>query len=277
MPVRLLLRGAARSGQSSTDAVERVVGDLTGGCHAGLAKDLCRDVDVVYHLAGLAHTHATAEAYTAVNVTATRRLAEAAREAGVRRFVFVSSAKAGLPEARAGLYGAAKAAAEQQLLSLAAETAMELVILRPALIYGGEVKGYLRWLSRWVEAGLPAPPEGGARAMIARDDLVALMLVLRAATLQTPATLTVTDGECYSAARLHRAMVAARGRKTRLPGPPRWLWRVAASTLDLARRRPRGETWERLQGEEYVEASDLPGLTGFAPTLRFEDVVGAGR
>jgi UDP-glucose 4-epimerase len=273
IPVRLLLRSAAHFEQYNTGAIECVAGDLT----EDFPQDLCRDVDVVYHLAALAHTHASAAAYTDVNVTATRRLAEAARDAGARRFVFISSVKAALPEGRCGPYGASKAAAEQQLLAVARETALELVILRPALIYGGDVRGYLRWLSRWVDAGLPAPPEGGARAMIARDDLVSLLLRLRTASLQTPSTLTVADGERYTAARLHRAMAAARRKKIVLPSPPRPLWRIAASALDMARRRPRGETWERLQGREFVEASDLPGLTGFSPTLRFEDVAGEGR
>ena len=76
IPVRLLLRSAAHFEQYNTGAIECVAGDLT----EDFPQDLCRDVDVVYHLAALAHTHASAAAYTDVNVTATRRLAEAARD-----------------------------------------------------------------------------------------------------------------------------------------------------------------------------------------------------
>lgn len=239
---------------------------------AGVPGDALRDVSTVYHLAGLAHRGASAADYEAINVDAALRLAEAAADAGARCFLFVSSVKAGLVGAAEGSYAASKARAEALLLEMAAARAMSVVIVRPALVYGGPVRGYLRWLQRWVAARLPAPPPGGGRPMIARDDLVALMVRFKDWERTLPEPIIVHDGEQYSALRLYHALCAAQRRGPWLPSPPAALWRAAAGLADRVTGQPSGSNWGRLQGiEDYG-----PALRGspfdFQPRLCFEDV-----
>lgn len=256
---------------------------------SGLPAQALNEIDAVYHLAGLAHERSTPQAYRTLNVDATVRLAREAAEAGVRRFIFLSSVKASLApdpavdssasapntsvDASLHPYAASKADAECALRELAATTSMDVVLLRPALVYGGEARGYLRLLERWVHARLPEPPAGGCRSMIARDDLVRLLLQLHDCEIASPLTLVATDGQRYSARRLHQALANALGKPALLPTPPRWLWRGACRAADLLLRAPAGASWQRLQGEEYHQASDLPALCSFRPALQFEDVV----
>jgi nucleoside-diphosphate-sugar epimerase len=269
IPTRAVVhRGEAPAGFAGP-AGECLRADIT----RGLSASAMAGVDTVYHLAGLAHQRATDAEYAALNVDATIALAQAAAEAGVRRFVYLSSVKAALPPPDAGAYGRSKAAAEQELRALAASSDLEIAIVRPALVYGGPVRGYLALLRRWVELRLPAPPPGGERAMVSRGDLVALLLRLHQRPLQSPLCVTVTDGERYSARRLHRALCDALGKPPWLPSPPAVLWRGGARLADLLVREEAGSTWRRLQGSEYVERSDLQQLVGFVPAERFEDTL----
>lgn len=246
----------------------------------GFPESALEDIDTVFHLAGLAHSRETPAAYRTINVEATVSLARAAMAAGVRRLVFLSSVKAALAAAApatADDYARSKADAETALLSLAQGGAMDVFIVRPALVYGGEHGGYLRWLERWVQAHLPAPPEGGERAMVAREDLVRLLVMLQQACLASPATLTLTDGQSYSAQRLHRALCDARGLRPWLPSPPPAVWKLACRVGDLVSGQAAGASWRRLQGAEPHRGTDLDALLGFRIQRSFEDVVrGAG-
>jgi UDP-glucose 4-epimerase len=239
---------------------------------AGVPGDALRDVSTVYHLAGLAHRGASAADYEAINVGAALRLAEAAADAGVSCFLFVSSVKAGLAGAAEGSYGASKARAETLLLELAAARAMSVVVVRPALVYGGPVRGYLRWLQRWVAARLPAPPPGGGRPMIARDDLVDLLVQLKDWGRTLPDPIIVHDGEHYSALRLYNALCAAQRRGPLLPSPPVALWRAATGLADRVTGQPSGSNWARLQGVEDYGPALRGSPVDFQPRLRFEDV-----
>lgn len=240
------------------------------------------DVSVVFHLAGLAHSRATAAAYREINVDATARLAEQAAAAGVTRFVFLSSVKAAIaddPEAcvAADNYARSKLNAERALMKISATTDMEIVVLRSALVYGSAAKGYLHLLERWVRMRLPSPPCGGRRSMIARDDLVQILLRLGQCSIDTPGNapmaLVATDGQCYSARRLHAALVAARHRGPWLPSPPSAAWRWGCHIVDLVSGQASGSSWARLQGEEVYTSSDFMALCGYAPRFNFEDVL----
>jgi nucleoside-diphosphate-sugar epimerase len=131
------LRALVRSprAQQFSDLVKVVRGDLE---NAAALKDLTKSADVVVHVAG-----AISGDYVRVNVDGTRRLFEAADKAGVRRFVYVSSITARLPEISA--YAASKRAAEEFLQN--AKTDMEIVILRPSAIYGPGDKATLPLLT----------------------------------------------------------------------------------------------------------------------------------
>lgn len=278
-------RGLAPAGVAGAEALRCALPE-------GLDRLSLNDVDVVYHLAGIAHQQADEQAYRRVNLDASVALAQRALDAGVRRFIFVSSVKAAqlsvntvrsstsatvgsetnAVSAVAIDYARSKALAEQQLHALCRDTAMQLVVVRPALIYAARSPGHLRWLRRWAELRLPELPVGGARSMIARDDLVRLLILLATAEIDSPMQLTVTDGERYSAARLHRAFVAALGRPPLVKRLPRWVWASAASALDFVRGEPQGTTWHRLAGDEIFESEGLDAL-GFSPRYRFESTL----
>jgi len=125
-------------------------------------------VDVVVHLAAIAHRAGSEAQIRRVNVDATRRLAEAAA-GSVRRFVFLSSVKVHGEDSGAGAYseadalrpedsyGRAKLEAEQALTSIATTNAMEVVLIRPPLVYGPRVKANFLRLLRWIDSGLPLP------------------------------------------------------------------------------------------------------------------------
>ena len=96
---------------------------------------------------------------------------------------------------------------------------------------------------------------------------------MRAVQPASPVTLTVSDGERYSARRLHAALCKALNRSPWLPSPPRAVWRVLARGADLLSGLPRGATWQRLKGEERVVASDLSLVPGYAPRETFESAL----
>lgn len=264
-------------------------------------------VDVVYHLAGIAHQQADAADYRRVNVDMSRQLAERALAAGVRRFVFLSSVKAigassagpandrpandrsandrsggdnprhesptndGLADAELD-YALSKALAERALNAVCNGQSMELLVLRPALVYSADAPGHLGWLRRWASLRLPGPPQGGARSMVARDDLVRLLVLL--ATCDCLAgPLTLTDGERYSTARIHAAFVRRLERSPLLPALPRPFWKMLAGFADRARGEPSGTHWGRLVDDDLYPSEGLDTL-GFSPSLTFERCLG---
>ena len=184
--------------------------------------------EVVVHLAGVAHTRADEAVYQAVNVDATLRLAEAAARAGVRRFVFVSSIKvngeatppdrpfraADVP-APVDAYGRSKWRAEQ---ALARVPELEVVVVRPPLVYGPGVRANFLRLLQLVDSGLPLPFASvrNRRSLIFVGNLVSLLM--RCATLPGCGgkTLLAADGEGLSTPELVRRMAVALGRPARL-------------------------------------------------------------
>lgn len=236
-----------------------------------------KDVDAVIHLAGIAHQRADADTYRRVNIDGTVALARQALEAGVRRFLFVSSVKAQGPAPdsadRSPLdYGGSKLLAEEALQALCADTPMRLIIVRPALVYDAELTGHLRWLQRWVSLHMPRPPAGGERSMIGRGDLIEILIALLRIDGELPGFLTVTDGQRYSTRRLHEALAQAAGRRFRLPSPPTALWRFGGGVLDRLRGEVPGSLWQRLTGDECYVSDDLTRFLA-QPPRSFEQVL----
>lgn len=247
--------------------------------------------DTVLHLAGIAHQRAPADRHAAVNEAASIALAQRAANDGVARFVFLSSVKAmGLsvtaePRAEstvgqpATAYARSKRRAELALTRLAAESPMQLAILRPALVYGAGVGGNLATLASWVRRGLPLLPEAGARSMVSRDDLVRLLVVLAsrdAAPLPAGGALwNVTDGEAYSTRRLMLAFAAAMQRPAPRMTLPLACWRLLAACADLRQGAAIGTTSTALLGTELYDGRAVCSATGWRARQRFEDVAPA--
>lgn len=184
--------------------------------------------------------------YRQVNVSGTLTVARAAAAAGVKRFVFISSIKVngeGTPPGRpfladdtpgpADAYGVSKLEAEQALTKLASATGMEVVIVRPPLIYGPGVKGNFSTLAKLVEAGIPLPLGAvkNKRSLVGIDNLVSLVTRCIEHPAAANRVFLATDGEDLSTAELLRKLAVARGRPCRLISVPTRLLHVGATLV----------------------------------------------
>lgn len=216
-------------------------------------------VDRVVHAAARAHVPRDAApdplaAYRRINVDGTVRLARQAAEAGVRRFIFISSVKvhgeetmpgrpftAGDAPAPVDAYGISKSEAEDGLRRIAMGTALEVVIIRPPLIYGPGAVANVRTMMRWLWRGVPLPLGAirNRRSLVAVANLVDLIRVCLHHPAAAGRTFLVSDGEDLSTTDLLRRMARALNVPARLVPVPQWMvaWGARLSgRRDLARR-----------------------------------------
>lgn len=248
-------------------------------------NDVLQGVEVVFHLAGIAHQQAPEAAYAALNEKATLELARRCAAAGVARFVFLSSVKAMGAPAGSGerseaectpptdFYGRSKCRAEKALMAEFAAGQMSVIILRPALVYGGSAKGNLALLAKGIKAGLPRPPELGARSMVAVDDLVDLLCIVAREPVQAVQIWIVTDGQHYSTRLVYDQLRAAAGKGVGIAWLPTAGWRAAAALLDCQPGRAREATFDKLFGTELYSNRAVLESTSWRPRLRLEHVV----
>jgi nucleoside-diphosphate-sugar epimerase len=244
--------------------------------------DILKGVRAVVHLA--ARTHVTKEsgrgslvAYRRANVDVTQRLAEAAAASGVRRFVFVSSIKVNgetspqsafseraIP-APLDAYGTTKWEAERALHRIAVNTGLEIVILRPPLVYGPGVKGnFLRLLSA-VQRGLPLPfgAVRNRRSMIYVENLASAIVLCLSRPEAANQTFLVSDGEDVSTPQLIRRMAQALGVPPRLlPIPP--------MILDAASPLFQTAAVDRLIGSLYLDIAKIRKILGWCPVCTLD-------
>jgi nucleoside-diphosphate-sugar epimerase len=200
----------------------------------------------IVHLAAHVHkrrdrAHGSASALWRVNVEGTEALARAAARSGVRRFVFLSSIKVNGeytlgrpfseqdPIAPVDEYGASKAEAEARLRKIAADTGMEVVILRPPLVYGPGVKANFLSLLKAVDAGLPLPLSSidNRRSLIYVGNLVSAIEISLTHPAAANRTFLVADGEDVSTPELARRLARSLGVSPRLIPMPVWMLRLA--------------------------------------------------
>lgn len=244
-------------------------------------------VACVVHLAGRAHVMRDRAAdplneFRRVNVDGTLALARQAAAAGVRRFVFVSSIKvngeataAGRPftgqDAPAPLdaYGISKWEAEQALRALAADTGMEVVIVRPVLVYGPGVKANFRSLMAWLAHGwfLPLGALHNRRSLVALDNLIDLLVACVSHYAAAGQTFLVSDGEDLSTTELLRRLGAALGKPARLLPVPTALLIGAAHVLG------RAVVAQRLCGSLQVDISHTREVLGWTPPISVDEAL----
>lgn len=258
--------------------VQAQVGDLTPSTDWSVALN---GVFGVVHCAARVHVMKDAatdplDEYRRVNVQGTLNLARQAAAAGVRRFVFVSSIKVNGEATQPGHrftaddvpapldpYGVSKLEAEQGLRELEVRTGMEVVIVRPPLVYGPGVKANFAAMMRWLARGVPLPLGSikNKRSMVARDNLVDLLVTCLTHPSAAGQTFLVSDGEDVSTTDLLRRTGLAMGKSTRLLSVPPGLLQFAAAMLGK-----RGVA-QRLCGSLQVDIEKTRRVLGWQPPL----------
>jgi len=273
---------ANRTADARAQMISHVMGEISAA--ADYIPALAT-VDVVIHCAAQVHVMNNSanngiDIYRDINVDGTLHLARQSIAAGVKRFIFISSIKvngesttnrqpfnhASLP-APEDNYGRSKQAAEAGLLQLAANTGMELVIIRPALVYGLGVKGNFRSLLTVAEKNLPLPlgAINNQRSMVALDNLVDLIITCITHPHAANQTFLVSDDQDISTTQLLEMMTRAAGKFPRLlVVPMSWLRLVGKLTGKQA-------VIERLCGDLQVDISHTKKKLGWQPPISVDE------
>jgi nucleoside-diphosphate-sugar epimerase len=241
--------------------------------------------EAVVHLAARVHemvdnaTDPLTE-FRRVNVEGTLNLARQAIAAGLRRFVFISSIKVNGESTPLGQafvaddvaapqdpYSISKYEAELGLRRLAAESAMEVVIIRPPLVYGPGVKANFQNMICWLKRGVPLPlgTIHNKRSLVALDNLVDLIITCLDHPTAANQTFLVSDGEDLSTTELLRRMGLALGRPARLLPVPVSLLKVGAAVLG------RRDMAQRLCGSLQVDITKTRTLLGWNPPISVDE------
>lgn len=241
--------------------------------------------DAIVHLAARAHVLKDGAAdplvaFREVNLQLSLACAEAAIGAGVRRFVFVSSVgvhgnqtdskpfAANDDLAPCTPYAQSKMEAERALKALCTGTEMELVVVRPPLVYGPRAPGNFASLLRALRRGLPLPlgaVTANRRSLVALDNLVDLLLTCIHHPAAAGEAFLVSDGEDLSTADLLLRMGKALGHPAKLvPVPPRLLHWCAVML-------GKGDTAQRLLGNLQIDITHTRQTLGWTPPISVDE------
>ncbi|MDD4929271.1 MAG: SDR family oxidoreductase [Gallionella sp.] len=271
------VRAAVRSANAGLDDCEReIVGAIDGKTDWSAALSC---VDTVIHLAARVHVMHDDSAdplaeFCKVNVAGTERLARSAAAVGVKRFVYVSSIKVN-GEATDGVrrfsetdipdpqdpYGVSKWEAEQALHRVAKETGLEVVMVRPPLVYGAGVKGNFAQMLKVLAKGIPLPLASveNLRSLIYVGNLADALILCATHPAAAGQTYLVSDGEDVSTPDLLRQLGGAMGHPARLLPFPQALLKLAG------RMTGRADQVERLSGSLQVDSSKIRRELNWTP------------
>ncbi len=288
----LLRRGesviaALRSASAVAEGLDEiVVGEIGGDTDW---RDALRDVDVVIHLAARVHVMKDTAAdplaeFLKVNLSGTENLARQAVQAGVKRLVYVSSVKvngestvANHPYSESDQpapqdpYGISKWRAEQALQRIAHKTGLEVVIVRPPLVYGAGVKGNFISLMSAINKGLPLPLAGAKnlRSLLYVGNLVDALVACATHTKAAGQTYLLSDGEDVSIGMLVEKIAAALGRKNHSFYFSPSLLRAAAGVVGKSAQA------DRLFGPLRVDSQKIRSELGWHPPFTLQQGIGA--
>ncbi|MGE8154662.1 UDP-glucose 4-epimerase family protein [Pseudomonas vancouverensis] len=262
---------------------ERVVYELD----KGLPIEALKGIDTIVHAAARVHVMKSSSsddlsAFRKANVEGTLKLARGAAEAGVRRFIFISSVKVNGEQTFPGRpylatdtpapidpYGISKAEAESALRTLAADTGLEVVIIRPPLVYGPGVKANFQKMLGWVHSRLPLPfgSISNQRSLVALENLLDLIVHCIRHPGAPGNTFLVSDGEDLSTTQLLQRVARALGVHSALIPVPE---RLLIVCLILLGKRALAT---RLCGSLQVDISNTRELLGWAPPVSSEQAL----
>ncbi|KAA0933461.1 hybrid nucleoside-diphosphate sugar epimerase/sugar transferase [Psychrobacter sp. ANT_H59] len=245
-----------------------------------LSTDIFKDIDVVIHTAARVHVMDDKSAdplteFRKLNVEGTLNLARQAVEVGVKRFIFISSIKVNGEGTELGKpytedskpnptdpYGISKYEAEQGLLKLAETTPLEVVIIRPTLVYGENVKGNFQSLIKWTYKGIPLPIGGikhNLRSLVSVDNLTDFIITCIEHKDAKNQVFLISDDDDISTADLLDGIAKGLGLTNRaLPIPASMINKAAAVV-------GKSGVAQRLSGSLQVDISKAKTLLGWKP------------
>ena len=238
------------------------------------------NVDVIIHLAARVHvmqeTHTDPlSAFRAVNTEGTLNLAKQAVTAGVKRFVYLSTIKVNGEQTfevpfnaddssnPQDPYAVSKFEAEQQLMELGEKTGIEIVIIRPPLVYGPGVKGNFKRLIGLISKSIPLPFSriNNSRSLVSLQNLCSLINVCLTHPKAVKEVFLVSDGDDLSTSELFERIALATGKKSRLFYLPEILLRLLFFMLN------RSSEYERLFGSLQVDISKNNTILDWHPEV----------
>jgi len=280
LTVRAALRRETPGFPAKIEVVQ--VGELNGATNWRVALS---GVDIVLHTAARAHIlneiagDPLAE-FRQVNVCGTLALAQQAVQAGVKRFIFISSIGVNGNQSSRPFtvedvpsptepYAVSKYEAELALHQLATETGMEVVIIRPPLVYGPNAPGNFGRLIKTVSKGIPLPLGAihNRRSLVALDNLVDLLVTCIDHPAAANQTFLVSDGEDLSTTELLRRMGNALGKPARLLPVPSWLLETGAGLLG------KQALSQRLCGSLQVDISKTREILNWTPPVSVDEAL----
>ncbi|MCC7701834.1 SDR family oxidoreductase [Janthinobacterium sp. GW460P] len=269
--------------RKASNPAQLAVGELSATTDWSQALAGC---DAVIHLAARVHVmNDTSDdpltAFRAVNVAASVHLARQAAQHGVKRFVFVSSVKvngeatgtrpftafdAGAPQ---DPYGQSKLEAELALKEVALATGLELVIVRPPLVYGPGVRANFMRLMQLAKIGLPLPLGAihNQRSMVALDNLVDLLILCCRHPAAPGQTFMVSDDHDVSIGELLRMLASGMGKRTWLMPVPAGLIQRCAALLG------KKAVADRLLGSLQVDIAHTKATLGWKPVPDIQESI----
>ncbi|MDB3895718.1 SDR family oxidoreductase [Alphaproteobacteria bacterium] len=218
--------------------------------------------------------------YRRTNVDGTLNLARQAATAGVKRFIFLSSIKVNGEETKIGRpfdaddmanalddYGVSKAEAENGLLKISSDTGMEVVIIRPPLVYGPNVKGNFAKLSALIAKGVPLPLAmvKNQRSFIAIDNLVDLIITCINHPKAANQIFLASDGQDLSTPELLNGIAKAMGRNIKLFPLPSSLLSLGAAMIG------KKDEANRLLGSLQLDISKTRDVLDWSPVIDVEE------
>jgi nucleoside-diphosphate-sugar epimerase len=278
-----IVRAAVRVYNNGLDDIEQtVVCAIDNVTDWSVALD---NIETVIHLAARVHVMNDTSVdplaeFRKVNVDGTLNLARQAASAGVKRFIFISSVKVNGEHTEAGkpfteevaanpqdAYGISKLEAEQGLLKIAQETGMEVVIIRPPLVYGAGVKANFASMMHALKRGVPLPLGAihNKRSFVYVGNLVSMIMRCIDHPAAANQVFMVSDGHDVSTTELLRRCAVALRVKARLLPVPQKLLEFAAALLG------KRDVAQRLCGNLQVDITKARTTLGWTPPISVAD------
>jgi nucleoside-diphosphate-sugar epimerase len=278
-PMRVAVRHTGATVPGVDIATIDAIGPHTLWSHA------LQDCETVVHLAARAHVMREKASdplasYRSVNTAGTLHLARQAAASGVRRFIFLSSIKVNGEATVPGQafraddtarpqdpYGTSKWEAEQGLQQIAQDTGLEVVVIRPPLVYGPGVKANFAALLKAISQKLPLPLGAihNLRSLVSVDNLVDLIITCVTHPAASQQTFLVSDGEDLSTTELVRRMAHALNQPSRLLPIPAWMLVAAANLVG------RGAAAQRLCGNLQVDIQHTRNVLNWTPPFTVDE------